>query len=85
MRLPKGQEEKLNREAGLQKTIDSTNKGFEMLKKMGYKQGKYAICFRREGLYSIAPKYTMIKPAHFTYFRLILNRGKSREIEHGNC
>lgn len=39
-RLPKGLEEIQNREEGLQKSIDSTNKGFEMLKKMGYKEGE---------------------------------------------
>ena len=39
MRLPKDHEENQNREEGLQKIIDSTNKGFEMLKKMGYKEG----------------------------------------------
>ena len=43
MRLPKDHEEAQNRDEGLQKTIDSTNKGFEMLKKMGYKEGKYSI------------------------------------------
>jgi hypothetical protein len=37
MRLPN--KETKNRDEGLQKTIDSTNKGFEMLKKMGYKEG----------------------------------------------
>ena len=39
-RLPKNIAEIQNREAGLQKSLDSTNKGFEMLKKMGYKEGK---------------------------------------------
>jgi len=40
MRPPRDQKEIQNREEGLQKTIDSTNKGFEMLKKMGYKEGE---------------------------------------------
>ena len=39
IRLPRNIIEIQNREEGLQKTIDSTNKGFEMLKKMGYKEG----------------------------------------------
>ena len=40
MKIPTKIAEIQNREEGLQKSIDSTNKGFAMLKKMGYKEGK---------------------------------------------
>ena len=32
--------EEENREEGLQKSLDSSNKGFAMLQKMGYKAGE---------------------------------------------
>ena len=40
-RLPRKDMEVQNREQGLQKSLDATNKGFEMLKRMGYKEGRY--------------------------------------------
>ena len=41
LRLPKNKVEAQNREEGLQRAIEPTNKGFEMLKKMGYKEGMH--------------------------------------------
>ena len=41
LRLPKNKSEAQNREEGLQRAIEPTNKGFEMLKKMGYKEGMH--------------------------------------------
>ena len=41
LRLPKSKSEAQNREEGLQRAIEPTNKGFEMLKKMGYKEGMH--------------------------------------------
>ena len=43
MRIPNKIAEIEKREEGLQKSIDSSNKGFAMLKKMGYKEGKSSI------------------------------------------
>ena len=43
MRVPPKIAEIQKREEGLQKSIDSSNKGFAMLKKMGYKEGKWTI------------------------------------------
>ena len=43
MRVPTKIAEIQKREEGLQKSIDSSNKGFAMLKKMGYKEGKWTI------------------------------------------
>ena len=43
MRVPTKIAEIQKREEGLQKSIDSSNKGFAMLKKMGYKEGKISI------------------------------------------
>lgn len=39
-RIPRNIKEVQNREEGLHRSIDCTNKGFEMLKKMGYKEGE---------------------------------------------
>ena len=39
MRIPTKIAEIQTREEGLQKAIDSSNKGFALLKKMGYKEG----------------------------------------------
>ena len=43
MRVPTKIAEIQKREEGLQTSIDSSNKGFAMLKKMGYKEGKISI------------------------------------------
>ena len=40
MRVPTKIVEIQKREEGLQKSIDPTNKGFALLMKMGYKEGK---------------------------------------------
>ena len=78
MRLPKDHEENQNREEGLKKIIDSTNKGFEMLKKMGYKEGINSIRI----VYGVGQIILLKICLHI--FRIFI-RGKLRKIKNWNC